>query len=314
MKLAVFMDPLEQLDPFKDSTLAMLSAAQKRNWKCAYFTMQDLYGENGQVYAHMTAIEVDDDASKWQKKMIGVQLLSDYDIVLIRKDPPFDLAYLYATQLLSLVELDGVLVANSPQSLRDHNEKLSILKYPEVCVPTLVTSDISRLKAFWEKHHSVIFKPLDAMGGQNIFHVLEDGRNLTVILQLLTHQQCVPIMAQRYIPEIRTQGDKRIILINGEPIDYALARFAAPGESRANLVAGGRGQVVEITEHDRQLCDRLKPHLQAQSLYFVGMDVIGNYVTEINITSPTCIRQIQAETDLDIAGRYLDFLAMRTKR
>lgn len=314
MKLAVLMDPLEQLDPHKDSTLAMLAAARQRNWTCDYFTLQDLYGDNGQIYANMTSVDVAENASQWRTQALGVQLLRDYDLILIRKDPPFDLAYMYATQLLSLVEKDRVLVTNKPQSLRNFNEKLSILQYPNACVPTLVTSDMDRLKRFWAQHRSVIFKPLDAMGGHNIFHVEDNGRNLSVILQFLTAQQTMPIMAQRYIPEIGTYGDKRIIMINGQPVAYALARFAAAGESRANLMAGGHGKVVAITDHDRQLCEMIAPSLQAQSLYFVGIDVIGDYITEINVTSPTCIRQIQAETDLDIAGDYLDFLATRTER
>jgi glutathione synthase len=197
--------------------------------------------------------------------------------------------------------------------LQQHNEKLGILQYPELCVPTLVSADITRMKQFWKTHESVIFKPLDTMGGNNVMHIAEDGRNLTVILQWLTEDETVPIMAQRYIPEINTQGDKRILLINGDPVPYAFARFAAPGESRANLGAGGMGTVVPISERDRYLCAVIGPSLRAQSLHFVGIDVIGDYITEINVTSPTCARQISAETGLDIIGSYLTFLASCAK-
>ncbi|PJD93066.1 MAG: glutathione synthase [Legionella sp.] len=312
MKLAIFMDHLDDIDPDIDSSLAMMSHACARGWYCGYFTFSDLFCQDGEVFACVTEIEVDD-ACQWTEKTGRVQPLRDFDIILIRKDPPFDLAYLYATQLLELVERQGVLVTNKPQSLRDHNEKLSLLHYPEVCPPTLVSANIDCLKAFWQQHHSVIFKPLDAMGGKSVFHVGPEGTNLPVILEVLTAQQTMCVMAQRYIPEIKQHGDKRIILINGEPIPYAFARFAPKGEARANLAVGGIGQVVPITEQDRLLCQQLAPGLQAQGLYFVGIDVIGDYVTEINVTSPTCARQITAETGVDIIGAYLDFLVTKVR-
>ena len=313
MKLAIWMDPLSTVDPKKDSSLAMLSAACKRNWACSYFTSQDLFARDGEPFAKLTPVLVEANATNWTEQPASVCALTECDIVLIRKDPPFDLAYLYATQILDLAEQQGVLISNKPQSLRKHNEKLSLLQYPEVCPPTLVSMDRAQLHAFWEEHHSVVFKPLDSMGGGSIFHVNEAGANLNVILETLTVQSTRCIMAQRYISELPQSGDKRILLINGEPIPYALARFPKQGEFRANLAAGGQGRVVPITERDRFLCALLKPSLQAQDLHFVGLDVIGAYVTEINVTSPTCIRQIQAETGWDIAGDYLDFLAQRCK-
>lgn len=309
MKIAVLMDPLSNLDPSKDSSLAILSQACVRQWQCSYFTLNDLFAQDGEAFAKVTSITVDVTASHWTEEMSQVSALSDFNIILIRKDPPFDLSYLYATQILDLAEQRGVLVSNKPQSLRNHNEKLSLLQYPNVCPPTLVSMDIARLQDFWHRHSSVVFKPLDAMGGGSIFHVKEDGANLNVILETMTVHETRSIMAQRYLPELVQAGDKRIILINGEPVPYALARFPKQGESRANLAAGGSGRVVPITERDRFLCQALKPSLQAQALHFVGLDVIGDYVTEINVTSPTCVRQISAETGLDISGDYLDLLS-----
>ena len=314
MKLAIFMDPLAELKPAIDTSLALLERARRLGWSCYYFTKKDLFAEKGKIYAAVTAISVDTSIVSYQvDPQPTVQALTDFDIILIRQDPPFDLGYLYATQLLSLVAQQGILVSNHPQSLQQHNEKLGILQYPDLCVPTLVSADIARMKQFWKTHGSVIFKPLGSMGGDSVIHLAEDGRNLTVILQWLTKQETLPIMAQRYIPEINTQGDKRIILINGNPVPYAFARFAAPGESRANLCAGGTGTVIPISERDRHICAELGPKLREQSLYFVGIDVIGDYITEINVTSPTCARQITAETGLDIVGEYLIFLASRAK-
>lgn len=309
MKLAVLMDPLYCIDPRKDTTLAMLSEANRRGWECSYFTLGDLQAEEGEVFASLTPIIVAKDMLTWREKTTKKCQLSEWDIILIRKDPPFDLSYLYATQLLSLVEQKGVLISNRPQVLRDHNEKLSLLQHANLSPPTLVSMDIARLYAFWQTHRSVIFKPLDAMGGNSVFHVEESGRNIGVILETLTRNETVYIMAQQYISDITQFGDKRIIVINGEPIDYALARFPKKGESRANLATGGSGKVVHITDRDRFVCQTLKPYLQAQGCHFVGLDVIGDYVTEINVTSPTCVRQISAEKNIDIIGQYLDFLA-----
>ncbi len=309
MNLAIWIDPLSTLDPCKDSSLALLAAAGKRQWQCGYFTVNDLFAQDGAAFAKITSLKVNESASTWTELESKVCPLTEFDIILIRKDPPFDLSYMYATQILDIAERAGVLVSNKPQSLRNHNEKLSLLQYPEVCPTTLVTMDMSRLQAFWHSHDSVVFKPLDAMGGGSIFHVNEDGANLNVILETLTQRGTRSIMAQVYIADLPRSGDKRIILLNGEPIPYALARFPKPGEFRANLAVGGHGLVVPITERDRHLCGILKPSLQAQHLHFVGLDVIGDFVTEINVTSPTCVRQISQESGIDIAGDYLDFLS-----
>jgi glutathione synthase len=311
MKLAILMDPIENIKPYKDSTVAMIKSAERLAWPCVFFTQKDLYCRQGQAYAQVSSITVQDEHKPhWAKvKALGEQALADFDILLMRKDPPFDMEYIYSSYALELAEKAGVLVANKPQSLRDANEKFFTLNFPQCCPPTLVSRDIERLRGFWQEHQNVIFKPLEGMGGSSVFHVDKDGRNLSVILEVLSHHQTVSVMAQKYIPEIKTLGDKRILLINGEPTPYALARIPKPLELRGNLAAGAQGKVVEITARDRWICAEIAPTLRAKGLYFVGIDVIGDYLTEINVTSPTCIREIEAETGLDIAGKYLQTLA-----
>ncbi len=307
MKVAVLMDPLEQLKPYKDTTIAMIQSVYALGWSCVYFTPKDLFCLEGKAYAHVHEIEIADlHSANWVKtKDLGECPLTDFNIILMRKDPPFDLEYIYATYALELAEQAGVLVANKPQSLRDANEKFFALNFSQCCPLTLVSNNINRLKNFWKTYQNVIFKPLEGMGGNSVFHVTEDGRNLSVILELLTKNQTINIMAQRYISDIVEKGDKRILLINGEPIPYALARIPQKGELRGNLAAGARGEVVAITERDRWICQQLAPTLKDKGLYFVGIDVIGDYLTEINVTSPTCAREIMTETGLDITGDYL---------
>lgn len=307
MKLAVLLDPIHQLKPYKDTSLAIIKSAQEMGWFCVFFTQQDLYCSKGQVHASMYDLRVGDERSKdWAKvKNLKEMPLKDFDIILMRKDPPFDLEYIYTTYLLELVEREGVLVANKPQSLRDANEKMFTLNFPQCCPETLVSKDINRLKTFWKMHQQVIFKPLEGMGGSSVFHVDATGSNLSVILETLTKGQTLSIMAQVYVPDIVHTGDKRILLINGEPIPYALARIPAQGELRGNLAAGATGKVVPIDERDAWICQQIAPTLKAKGLYFVGVDVIGDYLTEINVTSPTCLREISAETGLDVAGDFL---------
>ncbi|CEK09838.1 glutathione synthase [Legionella hackeliae] len=315
MKLAVLMDPLHHLKPYKDTTLAMIQAAQAFGWSCYYFTHADLFCRQGRAYAQLSTISIGDLSGKdWaQVTVLGEQDLSEMDIILMRKDPPFDMEYIYATYALELAEKEGVLVANKPQSLRDANEKFFTLNFPQCCPPTLVSRDIAHLRAFWEEHRNVIFKPLEGMGGNSVFHVDEKAMNLSVILEVLTKGQAVSIMAQHYIPEIVHSGDKRILLINGEPVPYALARIPAKGELRGNLAAGAKGDVVPITDRDRWICEQIGHTLKEKGLYFVGIDVIGDYLTEINVTSPTCLQEIAKETGLDIAGDYLRCLEKKIK-
>lgn len=307
MKLGILMDPPDVLHAYKDSTVAMIESAVAMGWSCAYFTLQDLYCREGRAYANISDIKVRDRMlHDWADiQPLGEHPLSTFDIILMRKDPPFDLEYIYATYALELAENEGVLVANKPQSLRDANEKFFTLNFPQCCPTTLVSRDISRLRAFWKEHGQVIFKPLEGMGGKSVFHVDQKGQNLSVILEMLTHSQQTMVMAQQYIPDISITGDKRILVINGEPVPMALARIPAEGELRGNLAAGAVGKVVPLTERDRWICREIAPKLQRKGLYFVGIDVIGDYLTEINVTSPTCIREISQETGLDIAGDYL---------
>ena len=311
MKLAILMDPLHTLTPYKDSTVGMIKSAQSMGWSCVYFTQNDIFCREGHAYANVASLTIGDELKPdWADvSPLGEQPLAAFDIILMRKDPPFDMEYIYATYALELAEKEGVLVANKPQSLRDANEKFFTLNFPQCCPATLVSRDKDRLRGFWEQHQNVIFKPLEGMGGRDVFHVGKDARNLSVILEVLTHGEQVSIMAQAYIPEISTLGDKRILLINGEPVPFGLARIPSPGELRGNLAAGAKGKVVEITERDRWICKEIAPTLKAKGLYFVGIDVIGDYLTEINVTSPTCLREISAETGLDIAGDYLRCLA-----
>ncbi|GGI79081.1 glutathione synthase [Legionella impletisoli] len=313
MKLAVLMDPIEKIKAYKDSTVAMIKSAQEQGWTCEFFTQSDLVCRDGRAFADVSSIVIKDlHQPNWANtKRMGEKALSEFDIILMRKDPPFDMEYIFATYALELAEKEGVLIANKPQSLRDANEKFYTLNFAQCCPETLVSRNMAPLKAFWETHRNVIFKPLEGMGGRAVFHVGEDGHNLGVILEMLTHGETVSTMAQKYIPEIKTHGDKRILLIDGEPVPFALARMPAKGELRGNLAVGATGKVVEITERDRWICENLSPTLKEKGLYFVGIDVIGDYLTEINITSPTCIQEIANETGLDIAGDLMRCLAKK---
>lgn len=310
MRLAVFMDPIEHIKAYKDSSVAMLKSAQEQGIECYFFTPKDLYTSAKGAVAKIQKITIlDENAEVWAEVSdAGRENLNFFDIILVRLDPPFDMQYIYALQLLALAEKDGVLVANKPSSLCNLGEKTYTLEFSQCAPPTLVSANINELKAFWDEHRDVIYKPLDVMGGRGIFHIDNSRQNLSGALELLTHDESTMIMAQRYIPEIMTKGDKRVLLINGEPIPYALARMPAEGDFRGNLNAGSTGIVTELTENEYRICKEIAPSLRDRGLYFVGIDIIGEYLTEINITSPTCIREINRETGLDIAGDYIQFL------
>ena len=316
MKLALVIDPLHQLKPYKDTSIGLIKSAKTLGWSCVYFTQEDIFCTDGHAYARVYDINIgDEQTSDWAiTKDLGEHPLSHFDIILMRKDPPFDMKYIYTTYALELAERDGVLVANKPQSLRDANEKFFTLNFPQCCPTTLVSQNIKKLRAFWETHQNVIFKPLEGMGGQSVFHVEQHGINVSVILELLTKNQTTAIMAQRYIPEIVSTGDKRILILNGEPAPYALARIPAKGELRGNLAAGATGMVVALTARDRWICEQIGPTLKTKGLYFVGIDVIGDYLTEINVTSPTCLREISRKTGLDLAGDFLRGLELLVTR
>ncbi len=308
LTLGVVMDPIDSIKPYKDTTLAMLLEAQHRGWSIAYMELGDLFLRDGQAWARTQALTVHDDAHNWYGMGEETVLpLSELDVILMRKDPPFDTEYIYATYLLERAGEAGTWVINDPASLRDANEKLFISWFPQCCAPTLVTRDMSRLREFLREQGDIVIKPLDGMGGSSIFRVAEGDTNLSVILEVMTQHGQKFAMAQRYLPSI-AQGDKRILLIDGEPVPYALARIPASGESRGNLAAGGRGEGVELTERDRWICSQVGPQLREMGLLFVGLDVIGDYLTEINVTSPTCVRELDRIYGLNIAGDLFDVI------
>ncbi|MFT4711857.1 MAG: glutathione synthase [Candidatus Azotimanducaceae bacterium] len=306
--LAVLMDPLATINPKKDSTLAMMLAAQSKGWTIYFLEQSDLFIQDGRVEANFQKLALNDALTDWFK-VTGehTDALASMDAVLMRKEPPFDMEFIYSTYLLEMAEKEGVTILNRPGSIRDCNEKLYALQFPQCCPPHLVSRDPAMLKAFHVEHKDVIFKPLDGMGGSSIFRVAENDPNLNVIIETLTDYGKRQTMAQKFIPEI-VDGDTRILLINGEPVPFGLARIPAKGETRGNLAAGGTGVTRPLTDRDRWICDQIGPDLKARGLHFVGIDVIGDYLTEINVTCPTCIREISKAHDIDIAGDYMDFI------
>ena len=313
IKLGVVMDPIADINYKKDTTMAMLWAAQSRDWQLYYMEQKDLYLEQGVGRARMAQMTVFQDPDKWYALDEARDSdLSDLDVILMRKDPPFDNEYIYSTYILEDAERKGSLVVNRCQSLRDCNEKVFATLFPQCCPPVLVSADMARLKAFHQEQGDAIFKPLDGMGGDAIFRVKPDDPNVSVILEMLTQHSRQTIMAQRFIPEI-SEGDKRILMINGEAVPYCLARVPLVGETRGNLAAGGTGRPQPLTDRDRWIADQVGPTLRDKGLLFAGIDVIGDYLTEINVTSPTCIREIDAGYDLDIGGQLMDCIAREIK-
>jgi len=311
IRLGVVMDPIAAINPAKDSTLAMLLAAQRRGWELHYMEMTDLYLRDGEAFARRRLLEVEDEPAGWFRFRGETEgPLAQLDCILMRKDPPFDLEYIYATYLLERAEEEGVLVVNRPRSLRDANEKLFTAWFPQCCAPTLVCRDMARLRAFIAEQGEAVLKPLDGMGGASIFRLAEGDPNTSVVLETLTGHGRRTIMAQRFLPEI-SAGDKRILLLDGAPVDYALARIPASGETRGNLAAGGRYEGRELSRRDRWICSQVGPELSRRGLLFVGIDVIGDYLTEVNVTSPTCIRELDALYGLDIAGALMEVLGRR---
>ena len=308
LKIGVVMDPIDHIKPWKDTTLAMLLEAQRRGWTLHYMEPADLYVRDGEVRALTRDLTVRDDNQDWfTLGEPATRALAGMDMILMRQDPPFGAAYLYVTYMLEKVERQGVTVVNRPASVRDSNEKLFATDFPQCCVPTLVSGRASVLREFVKEQGDTVMKPLDAMGGTNVFRIEPGSANLSVIIDVLTENGKTPVMAQRFIPEI-TDGDKRILMINGEPVPYALARIPKEGEFRGNLAAGGTGQGRELTDRDRWICQQVGPVLKEKGLYFVGLDVIGDYLTEINVTSPTCVRELDKIYDINIAGQLFDAL------
>lgn len=309
--LVVVMDPIAGINFYKDTTLALLLAAQNQGFALLYAEMSDLYAQNGSAYASLRQLQVFKDANQWYQMGERQEIrLGDTSAILMRKDPPFDNQYIYATYILEQAQQQGALVVNDPRSLRDCNEKFFATHFPQCCPPHLVSRDLARLRAFHTEHQDVIYKPLDGMGGSRIFRAKADDPNVSVILESLTQDGREFIMAQRYIPEI-TQGDKRILVVDGEAVPFALARIPAQGETRGNLAAGGRGVPVPLTERDQWIVQQVAPSLKAKGLLFVGLDVIGDYLTEINVTSPTCAREINKVYPTDIGELLMNAITRR---
>ncbi|HEY8385382.1 MAG TPA: glutathione synthase [Porticoccaceae bacterium] len=307
--VGVVMDPIQSITVKKDTTLALMLAAQQRGWRLHYMEPGDLSLNNGRPMATMTPIEVFDDPQHWFSLGTPCERpLAELDVILMRKDPPFDSEFLYATHLLEAAENEGVIVVNKPRALRDHNEKLFATQFPHLTPPLLVSRNPIKLRKFHADHGDVIFKPLDGMGGAAIFLVKHGDPNLSVILETLTQHGKRTIMAQKYIPAI-SDGDKRILMVDGEPVPYCLARIPAAGESRGNLAAGGRGVVQPLSPRDKDIAAAVGPVLREKGILFAGLDVIGDFLTEINITSPTCAREIDAAQNTGIGARLMDVIA-----
>ena len=308
LNIAVVMDPIERINIKKDSTIAMLWAAAASGHHLWYMEQPDLFVRDGDAFGDMAPLHVFESTEKWfEKGERETRKLADMDVILMRKDPPFDMNFIYTTYILEKAEADGVVVVNKPQSLRDCNEKFFATLFPHCMVPTLISGDMKKLRAFVHEQHDAIVKPLDGMGGSGIFRLTAGGPNIGAVLETLTGNGNHPAMAQRYIPEI-TDGDKRILMIDGEPIPYTLARIPQGDEVRGNLAAGGIGEPRLLTPKDRWLAQQVGPELKKRGLLFVGLDVIGEYITEINVTSPTCIREIDAQYGYGIAERLMQTL------
>ncbi|MHB1334104.1 MAG: glutathione synthase [Sulfuriferula sp.] len=311
MNLAFILDPLSTLKAYKDSSVAMLREAAGRGHALFALRQQDIILRDHQVIGYTKPLRVTDDNASWfEMGSAEATPLSRFDAVVMRKDPPFDTEYLYTTHLLELAQNQGARVFNRPNTLRDFNEKLAIARFPQFTVPTLVTRRAAHIKEFLTEHGDVILKPLDGMGGAGIFRVRSGDANLNVIVETLTQLETRTVMTQRYIPEI-TRGDKRILLIDGEVVPFALARIPAEGETRGNLAAGGRGVAQPLSERDREIAQTIAPVLRDLGLFLVGLDVIGDYLTEINVTSPTGFQEITQQTGFNVAGMFIDALELR---
>jgi glutathione synthase len=311
MKLAFILDQLDSIKTYKDSSFAMMREAVLRGHQLFSMQQGDLVWKRGRTTGLVRTLDITgegDGAHQWYRAGEQEEIpLTEFDAVMMRKDPPFDMEYVYSTYLLELAESAGARVINSPRAIRDHNEKLAIAKYQEYVPPTLVTRQEHLILDFLAQHGDIVMKPLDGMGGASIFRIQHGGHNIGVIIETLTHYGTRTVMAQRYIPEI-TQGDKRILLIAGKPVPYSLARIPRQGELRGNLTAGATGVAQLLTSRDREIAEALGPSLQNSGLMLVGLDVIGDYLTEINVTSPTCMREITDQTGFNVAGMMLDAL------
>ena len=311
VSIAIIMDPISSITFYKDTSLALLLAAKDQGWRLNYAEMTDLYSIQDQARGNFRTIDVFDNANQWYEfGESNDRALSDFDVILMRKDPPFDKEFLYTTYLLEQAERAGTIVVNSPHSLRDCNEKIFATQFPQCTPPVLVARNMQKLRDFHTEQGDVIFKPLDGMGGTGIFRCAAEDPNVNVITETLSEGGKAFVMAQRYLPEIK-QGDKRIIVVDGEAIPYCLARIPSAGETRGNLAAGGKGVAQALSERDQWIADQVAPTLREKGLLFVGLDVIGDYLTEINVTSPTCVREIDKAFDTRIGERLMKAISKK---
>jgi len=312
IRIVVVMDPIDSIKPAKDTTLAMMLAAQRRGWEIWYAEQRDLWLHDGVAHGRLRPVRVEDDLEDWFE--LGepqTARLAQFDAILMRKDPPFDMEYIYTTYILERAELEGALVVNRPQGLRDMNEKVFTAWFPQCCAPTLITRDMSDMHAFLKEHGRIVCKPLHGMGGKSIFVVDQGDKNANVIFETLTEYGDQFAIVQRYIPDIVSTGDSRVLVIDGEPVPYALARIPTDTDNRGNLAAGAKGVGRALTERDRWLVSQIGPTLRQRGMLFVGLDVIGDYVTEINVTSPTGVRELEKQFKIDIASLLMDAIQKR---
>jgi len=312
IRLAVVMDPIEDIKYAKDTTLAMLLAAQSRGYELLYLTQPDLYLRDGVARGRARELQVQADPVNWFTFGAEVDLrLGELDVILMRKDPPFDMEFIYTTYILERAELAGALVVNRPQGLRDMNEKVYTAWFPEACAPTLITRNMKDMAAFAAEHGRIVVKPLHGMGGKSIFVVDPADKNMRVVFETLTEYGSRFAIVQRYLPEIATTGDSRVLLIDGQPASHALARMPSATDNRGNLAAGATGIARELNDRDRELAARIGPALAARGMLFVGLDVIGGFVTEINVTSPTGVREIDKQFGTNLADLLLEAIDRR---
>jgi glutathione synthase len=312
IRIAVVMDPIESIKPAKDSTLAMMLAAQKRGWEILYLEQRDLWLTDGVAWGRVRPIQVRDDLQNWATLgAISIERLGALDAILMRKDPPFDMEYIYTTYILERAEAEGALVVNRPQGLRDMNEKVFTAWFPHCCAPTLITRDMADMHAFLHQHKHIVCKPLHGMGGKSIFVIPEGDKNANVIFENMTEYGSHFAIVQKYLPEIVTTGDSRVLVIDGEPAPYALARIPSPTDNRGNLAAGAKGVGRPLNERDRWLVSQIGPQLRERGMLFIGLDIIGGFVTEINVTSPTGIRELDKQFHIDVAGLLMEAIAKK---
>lgn len=309
MQILFVADPLESFQTYKDTTFAMMREAQRRGHSIVACEPRQLsWQRGGKVVAQVRHIQLTGDARQWfEISKEGLEELAGFDAILMRKDPPFDSEYFYSTHLLEQAEREGAKVFNKPRALRDHPEKLAILEFPQFIGPTLVTRSAQDIRAFHEEHQDIILKPLDGMGGMGIFRVGADSRNLGSIIETLNQGGASSVMVQKFLPEI-TEGDKRVLVIGGKPVPYCLARIPQGNEVRGNLAAGGKGVAQPLSQHDKAMAEEIGPLLMERGLLLVGVDVIGQCITEINVTSPTCFQEIHDQTGCDVASLFVDAL------